>query len=1328
MAFTTLRSLTIEAGLFGAAADDQTDVPREVGKTVKVALKKQQGFNGQVWLRDGDQDVLIQTGSVQDNTTDSGDVVFRLIPSEYIAGTYYEVTIEGAESSDIIKFTMPDADLILGPGSVPNAPNPPDDVVTRWTALSDTPNTITPDGWVRGNEDGTGLVFGDDPGGGDGAARSREATINLLTGDSGGDIRFTRVGQGDESDLRGTVRPGVIPEAANAAPADAGTASVGTSARYARQDHVHAKPTITDGDIPAGIARDSELPQPANATPVNTSTAAVGTSTRYARQDHDHGFTGGSSNGDGGPALSDDTPQPLGTASAGTGDEAARDDHVHPAQTIPAVPSPADDVSPVAAGSGTVGSSTEYAREDHAHPAQSVPSPANAAPVAPGTASVGTSGRFARQDHRHPPQSIPASSSGGPDQGAVQGTIHAFQEVAALTANSAERISGLTVPAGQAVALVMVATPDSGNSDPYTLSHAYHDPDTPRNELTNIELMAGTDRVDDATETTRLVWAVRNTGDTDQAVLIQVDSSGTSGDTVGVAHFRLSLPSGGASPWANIAEVIDALDGDTGGEIDFTRSGDDLRGTVRQRVIGEGHLVTSLLAKTNRIPPQVTDAEDGYVLTGVGSTGLGVWEPVGSIGDLEPVEITTGSGIVSVGTLGQNYSGADPLPATPVPLSAIPADQDVVSDIDTTANTVTIAPGSYRIIGHLSEISTHASNANVRSIPSINLTGMLPTGARVDQDSTTYFRGANTNNPATTFDVHVDLYLPEATTGLGFELTLSDSLAAQSNGGWRANIDGVVLWPRGVNGVAAGSGGGQSGEGGDGGVGGVRQWVSNTAYERFVQVWHNAQVWIAIQDVPAGQGAPGTSATVGFWDVVGPEQDEAFELGDVHLAFHDHTPVLYGGNVGPYDWDALEIRNQELRVGDVVLAQIDSNDPDADVVLTDGATDLTDVVAIEHGFATLTVHTARAADSIWHLTLRGSLATQVRFSPAGLWVCRGTSAPALDALMAGAVMQVSPDPFPPEYDSSHIYAVGEHLHHDNVIYKVTRPVLNVPPPNVTYYEVVFENNAVEWAQAGNTDLVPVDKLPDVPLDKLPALVTGGGDGMTIRYAGASLATPFPLARAVGQGGPTDSGTAGAMSKAQATKLAGIPGSAEPNVQADWGESNTASDAYIRNKPTILTPPGRTATYPVTLTTPARLRYQWHRTTIPKTAWATGDEIAFEWSGYTYSRTPLLWARADITPTYVVPEDRFTDPAQPHPARSIPSGDFRTDGTVAYYSVAVHPNHDEDTMGLQFDDVLVGIDQHDNLALGVKPPEFARPGQSPNVAVASAVTMYVRPWW
>lgn len=44
-----------------------------------------------------------------------------------------------------------------------------------------------------------------------------------------------------------------------------------------------------------------------------------------------------------------------------------------------------------------------------------------------------------------------------------------------------------------------------------------------------------------------------------------------------------------------------------------------------------------------------------------------------------------------------------------------------------------------------------------------------------------------------------------------------------------------------------------------------------------------------------------------------------------------------------------------------------------------------------------------------------------------------------------------------------------------------------------------------------------------------------------------------------------------FSQAEKDKLAGIEAGAEVNVQADWNEASTISDAFIRNKPAIISP-------------------------------------------------------------------------------------------------------------------------------------------------------------
>lgn len=99
----------------------------------------------------------------------------------------------------------------------------------------------------------------------------------------------------------------VLAQAGSATPVVDGTGTVGTSTRFARQDHIHptdtsraatASPTLTGTPLTTTAAVDTNttqiastafvLAQAASATPVIDGTAAVGTSTRYARGDHVH--------------------------------------------------------------------------------------------------------------------------------------------------------------------------------------------------------------------------------------------------------------------------------------------------------------------------------------------------------------------------------------------------------------------------------------------------------------------------------------------------------------------------------------------------------------------------------------------------------------------------------------------------------------------------------------------------------------------------------------------------------------------------------------------------------------------------------------------------------------------------------------------------------------------------------------------------------------------------------------------------------------------------------------------------------------------------------
>jgi len=84
-------------------------------------------------------------------------------------------------------------------------------------------------------------------------------------------------------------------------------------------------------------------------------------------------------------------------------------------------------------------------------------------------------------------------------------------------------------------------------------------------------------------------------------------------------------------------------------------------------------------------------------------------------------------------------------------------------------------------------------------------------------------------------------------------------------------------------------------------------------------------------------------------------------------------------------------------------------------------------------------------------------------------------------------------------------------------------------------------------------------------DTISGYTTNTGTITGVSINGTSIATSgavnIPLAT---------SSAAGVMSSSDKTKLEGIASGAEVNVQSDWNDTDSGSDAFIKNKPTIPT--------------------------------------------------------------------------------------------------------------------------------------------------------------
>lgn len=187
-----------------------------------------------------------------------------------------------------------------------------------------------------------------------------------------------------------TPAAGVNPSSAT--PAMDGTGAAGTSADYARGDHVH--PTDTSR---------APLASPTFTGTPSAPTATAGTNTTQLATT---AFVTTAVANKSVPTATTTTPKMDGTAAVGSETKWAKGDHVHPTDTSRApLASPAFTGTPTAptatAGTNTTQVATT-AFVKAAVDAKTVPSASSTSPKMDGTATVGTETAFARGDHIHP--------------------------------------------------------------------------------------------------------------------------------------------------------------------------------------------------------------------------------------------------------------------------------------------------------------------------------------------------------------------------------------------------------------------------------------------------------------------------------------------------------------------------------------------------------------------------------------------------------------------------------------------------------------------------------------------------------------------------------------------------------------------------------------------------------------------------------------------------------------------------------------------------------------------------------------------------------------
>lgn len=258
-----------------------------------------------------------------------------------------------------------------------------------------------------------------------------------------GQIKEVQIPDGTIWEIPGGGGGGSV-DPATATPLMDGTAAVGTSPKYAREDHVHPSDTSRQETLVSGtniktvngnsllgsgdLTTPNTMRDPATNAPLMDGTAAVGTSAKYAREDHVHPsdtskqnvLTAGSNISIVGDTISATDTWKANTATSegyvasganqvgkvwktdADGVPAWRDDADTTYSAGTNVSISASNVISATDTTYTAGNNVQISASNVISATDTKYTAATATPLMDGTGAVGTSALYARQDHRHP--------------------------------------------------------------------------------------------------------------------------------------------------------------------------------------------------------------------------------------------------------------------------------------------------------------------------------------------------------------------------------------------------------------------------------------------------------------------------------------------------------------------------------------------------------------------------------------------------------------------------------------------------------------------------------------------------------------------------------------------------------------------------------------------------------------------------------------------------------------------------------------------------------------------------------------------------------------